>query len=617
MSGELQKRLLVAGACMALGAALFALPAQAQFSYAGLWVGDATVDKVSDANPLVPDLSFDLGIDGRSVDETLVARGDTWRYSDGGVDQGVGWRVLTFDDSAWSSGAAKFGYGMGDETTTNSFGSVPTNRYVTTYFRKTFPLADPLRYSSVILRIKADDGLVAYLNQSLILRANLGSGFNFSTLADSEVTGTNETHFVEISVPANLLLTNNVLAVEIHIANRSDTDLAFDAELIGVVASPTSSTLVPVQSVWNYYLTAAGIGNDWRTNGYDDTGWFSGQAQLGYGDGDENTLIGFGDPDHKNETTYFRRTFVVVNPADYSHLDIYLLRDDGAVVYINGQEVWRSNLPEGGDVAYDTKPVIAIGGAEEYTYVPRRVSGSCLVAGTNTVAVEIHQHETELGQASVGTPTYTPASFPLRLIVHVDSNGVVRLLKDVIQMWKEGTYKPGPDGTNLVVDTPGHFVLITDDTLLSDYQGGAMKDGEGVGRRASAIGYDFDEEYLVMTGTFGPAGSLAVSNTVPTEFRTNPFRHKYHPDHDNLDPTYQNYRQEALEVSRAMALVFSTRYPSDLLLAEGTPPPGWGASVVGGIYTEVLRGLHKNAITVQGSFELHRVSVTGQLNDGR
>ena len=617
MRNKKDKKRLAFGFAMGFFALLPAIPALAQSPYAGLWVGEATINQVSDANPLVPDLSFDLGIDGRSVDETLIARGAAWRYDDSGVDRDVAWRNVTYDDSGWNEGMAKFGYGMGDEVTTNAYGSDPTNKQATTYFRKTFVVADPLKYSTLILRIQKDDGVVVYLNQSLILRANVGSGFSFGTLADSELTGANETAFTEISVPANLLLSTNVLTVEIHIASPSDSDMAFNAELIGVVASPSSSTLAPLQSMWRYLATATSIGNAWRTNGFNDSGWASGEAQFGYGDGDETTLIGFGDPDHKNKTTYFRKTFVVTDPTSYSHLDLYLLRDDGAVVYINGEEVWRSNLPESGDITYDSPPTVAICGADEYTYLSKRVSGSCLVAGTNVVAVEIHQHETELRQAAVGTPTATPAEFPLRLIVHVDSNGVARLLKDVIQMWKDGTYKPALDGTNRVVDTPGRFVLITDDTLVSDYKGGAMRDGELVGRRVSAIGYDFEGQFIAMTGALGPAGSLMVSNSITSEFRTNPFRHKFHPDHDNLDPTYQGYRKEALEVSRWMALNFSTRYPADPRLAEQAPPPGWGVSRLGGIYTETLLGLHKNPIIVQGSFELSRATETPVLNDGK
>ena len=69
-----------------------------------------------------------------------------------------------------------------------------------------------------------------------------------------------------------------------------------------------------------------------------------------------------------------------------------LLRDDGAVVYLNGVEVMRSNLPTG-VVSYTTLATSAITGAEESTvYVPGTSVSSLLVAGVNTIAVEIHQH---------------------------------------------------------------------------------------------------------------------------------------------------------------------------------------------------------------------------------
>jgi hypothetical protein len=48
----------------------------------------------------------------------------------------------TFDDSTWSNGVAQFGYGNGDEKTVVSYGGNANNKYVTTYFRKQFVVAN-------------------------------------------------------------------------------------------------------------------------------------------------------------------------------------------------------------------------------------------------------------------------------------------------------------------------------------------------------------------------------------------------------------------------------------------------------------------------------------------
>jgi hypothetical protein len=83
----------------------------------------------------------------------------------------------------------------------------------------------------------------------------------------------------------------------------------------------------------------------------------------------------------------------------------------------------------------------------------------------------------------------------------------------------------------------------------------------------------------------------------------NPFRHKFHPDHD--DPS------ESYEVTRNIALEFTSN------VAEASLMAGWGDTDIGGVYREVLTGLHKQEIHVKGTFLLHRISQIGQLNDGR
>ena len=82
--------------------------------------------------------------------------------------------------------------------------------------------------------------------------------------------------------------------------------------------------------------------------------WAEDPAQLGYGDGDEAKEI---NDTHANgdliATSYFRHAFNVVDPSEFGTLDINLLRDDGAIVYLNGVEEFRSNIAEG-PIAYDT-----------------------------------------------------------------------------------------------------------------------------------------------------------------------------------------------------------------------------------------------------------------------
>jgi hypothetical protein len=132
-------------------------------------------------------------------------------------------------------------------------------------------------------------------------------------------------------------------------------------------------------------------GTSWKEVSYSDSSWAQGNAQLGYGDGDETTVVSYGsDSSNKHITTYFRKSIQITDASLYQGLQLNLLRDDGAVVYINGQEVFRSNMPSG-TVSYTTLASLATDGTSEDTYYNATVNPSVLVNGTNVVAVEVHQ----------------------------------------------------------------------------------------------------------------------------------------------------------------------------------------------------------------------------------
>ena len=87
---------------------------------------------------------------------------------------------------------------------------------------------------------------------------------------------------------------------------------------------------------------------------------FSGDAELGYGDGDEQTVVSYGpDSGNKYITTYFRHEFTVTDAASLGGLTLRIQRDDGAVVYLNGHEV-RFNML-GGAVDYLTRSATTVG----------------------------------------------------------------------------------------------------------------------------------------------------------------------------------------------------------------------------------------------------------------
>jgi hypothetical protein len=169
----------------------------------------------------------------KDTSTVLVPTGSTWRYLDDGSDQGTAWREPDFDDSGWASGPAQLGYGDGDEATTVSYGGDSENKYITTYFRHSFDVADASIVESATLRILRDDGAVVYLNGTQVFRTNMPDGaIGYSTLAASTIGGSDESAFFTTSVDPGILNNgSNVLAVEIHQAAVTSSDISFDLEL--------------------------------------------------------------------------------------------------------------------------------------------------------------------------------------------------------------------------------------------------------------------------------------------------------------------------------------------------------------------------------------------------
>ena len=166
---------------------------------------------------------------------------------------------------------------------------------------------------------------------------------------------------------------------------------ALSPEALEFGAGGGTAALISTGAQWKYLDDGSDQGTAWYATNFDDAGWAAGPSQLGYGDGDEATLLGYGpDANNKYVTTYFRHTFDVPDPTAISALTLELMRDDGAVVYLNGQELLRSAMPEG-DIDYLTISAEGISDPEESTFYPFSIDPSLLVAGDNVIAAEIHQ----------------------------------------------------------------------------------------------------------------------------------------------------------------------------------------------------------------------------------
>ena len=355
-----------------------------------------------------PDLAFDLELQAIPVSINTFTYGANWKYLDNGSDQGSLWSDPSFDDGSWASANGSFGYNSASgQTTLINYGGNVSNKYVTTYFRKNLFITDPDVFGSFTLHVRKDDGVVIYINGTEVRRDSFPFGspvINYQTLAVNEPDNGTVAHNITL---ATTYFTPgvNTIAVEVHQENVNSSDLYFDMEFI---ADPPVASIIAYNSSWKYLDDGSDQGTAWKNTTIDETAWKTGNSKFGYGDPvNGGTVVYSGCPPSnypgvedpaptcstKYITTYFRKNFNV-NPNNYASFTFNVVRDDGYVIYLNGQEVARSNMPAG-TINYLTGASSVIGGTDETTPVTFTL-GSCsgfFVNGSNEIAVEIHQSD--------------------------------------------------------------------------------------------------------------------------------------------------------------------------------------------------------------------------------
>jgi len=161
-----------------------------------------------------------------------------------------------------------------------------------------------------------------------------------------------------------------------------------------------AQTIIPKGSVWKYLDDGSNQGTSWYSTSFADSTWSQGAGQLGYGDGDETTVLSYGSSSsNKHITYYFRKTFTAQNTNGKNGIKLEILRDDGAVVYLNGTELVRSNMPTG-TITYTTTAAHTVAGSNEDHYYSYEFPSSLLNAGQNLIAVEVHQRSSTSSDVS-------------------------------------------------------------------------------------------------------------------------------------------------------------------------------------------------------------------------
>lgn len=233
------------------------------------------------------------------------------------------------------------------------------------------------------------------------------------------------------------------------------------------------------------------------------------------------------------------------------------------------------------------------------------------------------------GETDALLPVGAGHEFGFRVILHVDTNHVVRLLSHVAMLWENGTY--GVDGGD---DTPGKYRLIANDELLAAELAGSEWDSSE-GRRLTAATFSHPLPEVAAEST-----TNAVRFVLSTAYDDprSPYLHRYHRDHNNLqgeetgqttDRDKTNDPPVTVSISNVLSQIWTpslaeaactaenftvTRYIDMSFLPIGTDVgPEWGDSALGGLWTEAVTGLHASPIYVQGAFVIRRVVRSAEL----
>ncbi len=179
-----------------------------------------------------------------------------------------------------------------------------------------------------------------------------------------------------------------------------------------------NAAVIPPNSSWKAWYAAAAPVGSWQSGAYADSDWLEGISPLGH-----NTPVGSLDcatvlgnpavPATLFQTAYFRKKFTVISPSVVTGIVMTARIKDGMVVYLNGTEIHRQNMPAG-PISYSTPASTAV---PSTTWTTTVLSPSLLIQGVNTLAVEVHK-ASPTGTALIMDLNLTTLINELKPIVH-------------------------------------------------------------------------------------------------------------------------------------------------------------------------------------------------------
>ncbi|NPD84562.1 T9SS type A sorting domain-containing protein [Lentimicrobium sp. L6] len=227
-----------------------------------IYIDDFTIPSQPWQGPYFQDMTFQLKAETNPGFEfqgwnaifntSLINLEDDWKYHDLGEDLGSTWKESDFDDSSWSIGQAELGYGDEDENTIISYGGDEDDKYITSYFRKSFEYQEIAESITGHIKLRRDDGIIVYLNGTEIIRNNMPEGdINYRTRALENILGSDEDDLIEYTFEDMSLESQNVIAVEIHQISHKSGDISFD---LSFTVSGISNAFISTEEILDISL---------------------------------------------------------------------------------------------------------------------------------------------------------------------------------------------------------------------------------------------------------------------------------------------------------------------------------------------------------------------------
>lgn len=174
-------------------------------------------------------------------------------------------------------------------------------------------------------------------------------------------------------------------------------------------------------AIWKYYDKAEAPPIGWENSTEISAKWKTGPSGLGYGDSAVTTELNYGsNPKKKTIAYYFTKSFVINDPYKFILYELKVKKDDGIILYLNGKEILRKDMPFG-DISHNTKATsLIVNGDMEAQLHKLILSPEDLNFGENIISASVHQ----------GRESSTDLIFNLELIGNNDSEFLPLMLKE-------------------------------------------------------------------------------------------------------------------------------------------------------------------------------------------